>query len=89
MSDWYLVGLYYEKYTPFFSFFGVKVMEGYFNVRTKKYKLVNKWKTRMSSSYEQQEIVERMELDGYRPKHHFLIDIAEINIKIHDKMEGR
>lgn len=89
MSDWYLVGLYYEKYTPLFSAFGVKVLEGYFNVKTQKYKLVSKWKMKMLTVSEQDDTIEQMEIDGYLPKHRFLVDVAEINIKIHDKMQGQ
>ena len=88
MDNWYLVGLYYDKYTPLFSLFGVKIFEGYYNIRTRKYKLVNKGKMKMNSVSDQDDTIEQMELNGYKPKYSFFIDIAEINIKIHDKLKG-
>lgn len=82
--DWCLLGLYYEKYNPIFSPLGIQILEGYFNTKTRKCKLVRRGKIKLATIFEQEDLIKEMESIGYRHKCHFLVDVADVNIKLHD-----
>lgn len=79
-DNWLLVGLYYERYTPVLTQFGVKLLEGYINTRTKKYKLVTRRKLKSLTESQRIETIENMLALGYSPSECFLVDVAEINL---------
>lgn len=85
MRRWMLIGLYYEEYRPIFNTYGVRIYEGYFCTKTHKFKLVRVQRfTSMTYDIVQEKVI-RLDQLGYSPREKFLVDVAEILVKIKER----
>lgn len=85
--NWSLIGLYYEVFSPRMTSYGVRMFEGYICTKTGKRKIVevDSYKTPYSHQYEYK--VENLITLGYLPKERFLVDVANMNLKIKEIRE--
>ena len=63
-SKWKLLGLYYQQYSPFIENYGIRLIEGYYNIKTGRSKTIVRQTLKSNQAYETEQKIENIERLG-------------------------